>query len=152
MCQPLNLHQLPFSLPLVAAGGIDVKTLRSLRSLRPSHSPALRACSGPLPLMKPRAATGFDTNASSPLVGATKRPKTCKSLPWNFCEGVAVAGPWHFRRRWWPVPSQVCVFGVTCDANRPQETKTVAGQAIFADLRQFAHRPATLCLSTCDTW
>ena len=67
-------------LPHPAAGSIGVKTLRSLRSLRPSHSPALRAGSGPLPLMKPRAATGFDTNASSPLVGATKRTKTAENV------------------------------------------------------------------------
>ena len=158
-------------LPHPAAGSIGVKTLRSLRSLRPSHSPALRAGSGPLPAsrvfasspygppgdicpygVQPRAATGFDTNASSPLVGATKRPKKCKSLPWNFCEGVAVAGPWHFRRRWWPVPSQVCVFGVTCDAYRPQEQKNVAGAAFFAGLRHFGIRPAALRRGTCDVF
>ena len=33
--------------------------------------------------------------------------------------------------------SQVGVFRPTCDANRPQETKTVAGARKNADLRRF---------------
>ena len=40
--------------------------------------------------------------------------------------------------------SQVCVFGVTCDANGPQGQKSVAGPANFADLRQEGLGPATL--------
>ena len=54
-----------------------------------------------------------------------------------------VAGLITPRRRLLRKPSQVCVFGVTCDANRPQKQNTVAGQTFFADLRHFAPSPAT---------
>ena len=47
------------------------------------------------------------------------------------------------RRRSGHGMSQVCVFGVTCDANRPQEKKSVAGPANFADLRRKRLGPAT---------
>ena len=47
------------------------------------------------------------------------------------------------RRRWRGKASQVCVFGVTCDANLPQEKKSVAGPANFADLRRKRLGPAT---------
>ena len=55
-----------------------------------------------------------------------------------------VAGPVPFRRRSGPKPSQVCKNRVTCDANRPQEQKNVAGPAINTDLRHFEASPATL--------
>ena len=54
-----------------------------------------------------------------------------------------VAGLITPRRRSFDKPSQVCVFGVTCDANRPQKQNTVAGPSFFADLQHFAPSPAT---------
>jgi len=47
--------------------------------------------------------------------------------------------------------SQVCIFLPNCDANRPQEANTVAGQTFFADLRHSAKPPATNRSLTCDT-
>ncbi len=59
----------------LAAGSIGVQTLRSLRSLRPSRSSVPSTASRPLPLMKPRAATGLDTNASHPLMAGNEPHK-----------------------------------------------------------------------------
>ena len=71
---------------------------------------ALRARSGPLPLMKPRAATGLDTNAPPPLVAGNemgiigpKRVNHCPAVA-RVCTALQVvwwnvAGPVAKRRR-----------------------------------------------------
>ena len=55
-----------------------------------------------------------------------------------------VAGQTPNCRRSGGKPSQVCKNRVTCDANRPQEQKNVAGPAKNTDLRHFEASPATL--------
>ena len=55
------------------------------------------------------------------------------------------------RCRWGGKASQVCVFGVTCNANRPYGQKSVAGPTIFSDLRHFGWSPATFWVVTCDS-
>ena len=64
--------------------------------------------------------------------------------------GQSAAGPGSERRRSWDRVSQVCVFGVTCDAKRPQGQKSVAGPALFADLRRNESGLATEQTTTCD--
>ena len=59
-------------------------------------------------------------------------------------QGHGVAGPALSRRRFGVTASRVCVFAATCDANRPQKQKTVAGPAVFADLRHSGKSPATV--------
>ena len=123
----------------LAAGSIGAQTLRSLRSLRPSRSPVHRTTSGPLPLMKPRAATGLDTNAPPPLVAGNemgiigpKRVNHCPAVA-RVCTALQVvwwnvAGPVAKRRRsafsaspatgishWSKKASQVRPFSQTCD-------------------------------------
>ena len=54
-----------------------------------------------------------------------------------------VAGKVPCCRRWWANASQVLIFLLTCDSNRPSVHSSVAGRPIFGDLRQYGTPPAT---------
>ena len=54
-----------------------------------------------------------------------------------------VAGVWPLRRRSGATTSQVCVFATTCDANRPQTQKNVAGPESLRRGSAFLPSPAT---------
>ena len=56
---------------------------------------------------------------------------------------MTVAGRTVNRRRSGAKASQVGVFSLTCDRNRPQEQKSVADRSKNADLRRFVKGPAT---------
>ena len=85
-------------------------------------------------------------------VGGLLRPATARrDGEVSQVKGYTVAGQRIYRRRSKDIPSQVCVFGPTCDGICNRRPICVAGQRKNADLRRFGNRPATLHILTCDT-
>ena len=114
---------------------------------------ALRAGSGPLPLMKPRAATGFDTNTSPPLIGqriTQKRLKTCESLPQDIMDvplsrvrGQTVAGPEVKCRRSVFLASPATHIGLRSKRTSQVRRFLQTCGTSASDLRHFGAGPAT---------
>ena len=107
---------------------------------------ALHARSGPLPLMKPRAATGLDTNAPPPLVAGNEMRKSGPKRV-NHCPGTARR---CHRCRWEGETLQVRwrnVVGLRFRLHLRRESATGAKKRRRSEL---FFRPATLWVVTCD--